>query len=172
MKLGIVGHGFVGTAVDHGFTKDVQKLATKRQSLRWVLIDGVSMISAQLVGVLDILIGKVTWKRNSWKRRADGTERPFGGLKVVFFGDFSQLKPVSGTALASEPELAVGSNATHGSNGVWDPSGRRWRNKRLAWRLLVCAGSRKLVVGRTLSRGRAVRRSAQPAEGTPQKLSF
>ena len=25
MKLGIVGHGFVGTAVDHGFTRDVQK---------------------------------------------------------------------------------------------------------------------------------------------------
>ena len=25
MKLGIVGHGFVGTAVDHGFTKDVKK---------------------------------------------------------------------------------------------------------------------------------------------------
>ena len=25
MKLGIVGHGFVGTAVDHGFTKGVQK---------------------------------------------------------------------------------------------------------------------------------------------------
>lgn len=25
MRLGIVGHGFVGTAVDHGFTRDVQK---------------------------------------------------------------------------------------------------------------------------------------------------
>jgi len=25
MKLGIVGHGFVGTAVDHGFTRDIQK---------------------------------------------------------------------------------------------------------------------------------------------------
>ena len=25
MKLGIVGHGFVGTAVNHGFTRDVQK---------------------------------------------------------------------------------------------------------------------------------------------------
>ena len=25
MKLGIVGHGFVGTAVDHGFTRDVRK---------------------------------------------------------------------------------------------------------------------------------------------------
>ena len=25
MKLGIVGHGFVGTAVDHGFTRNVQK---------------------------------------------------------------------------------------------------------------------------------------------------
>ena len=25
MKLGIVGHGFVGTALDHGFTRDIQK---------------------------------------------------------------------------------------------------------------------------------------------------
>ena len=25
MKLGIVGHGFVGTAVDHGFTRDIRK---------------------------------------------------------------------------------------------------------------------------------------------------
>ena len=25
MKLGIVGHGFVGSAVSHGFTKDLQK---------------------------------------------------------------------------------------------------------------------------------------------------
>ena len=25
MKLGIVGHGFVGTAVDHGFTRNVDK---------------------------------------------------------------------------------------------------------------------------------------------------
>ena len=48
----------------------------------------------------------------------DGTERPFGGLGVMFFGDFSQLKPVSGTTLASHPEVAVGSIATHGSNGV------------------------------------------------------
>ena len=114
-----------GTAL----TKDAHKLATKRQSLFWVLIDEVNMISAPLVGVLDILIGKVTWKRDSWKRRADGTERPSGGLNVMFFGNFSQLKPVSGTALASNPELAVGSNATHGNNGVWDPFGRRWRNK-------------------------------------------
>ena len=34
----------------------------------------------------------------------------------MFFGDFSQLKQVSGTALASNPELGVGSNATHGNN--------------------------------------------------------
>ena len=115
---GIPVGGTDGTAL----TKDAHKLATKRQSLRWVLIDEVSMISAQLVGVLGILIGKVTWKRDSWRRRADGTERPFGGLDVMFFGDFSQLKPVSGTALASNAELAVGSNATHGNNGVWDPS--------------------------------------------------
>ena len=25
MKLGIVGHGFVGSAVDQGFTRDIQK---------------------------------------------------------------------------------------------------------------------------------------------------
>ena len=119
----------VGETDGTALTKDAHKLATKRQSLRWVLIDEVSMISAQLVGVLDILIGKVTWKRDSWKRRADGTERPFGGLDVMFFGDFSQLKPVSGTTLASHPEVAAGSIATHGNNGVRESSGRRWRNK-------------------------------------------
>ena len=50
-----------GTAL----TKDAHKLATKRQSWRWVLIDEVSMIFAPLVGVLDTLIGKVIWKRDS-----------------------------------------------------------------------------------------------------------
>ena len=120
----------VGETDGTALTKDAHKLATKRQSLRWVLIDEVSMISAQLVGVLDILSGKVVWKRDSWKRRADGTKRPFGGLDVLmFFRDFSQLKPVSGTALASKPELAVGSNATHGNNGVWEPFGIRWRKQ-------------------------------------------
>ena len=106
----------VGETDGTALTKDAHKLATKRQSLRCVLIGEVSMTSAQLVGVLDILIGKVTWK-------------PFGGLGVVFFGDFSQLEPVSGTTLASHPEVAVGSIATHDNNGVRESSGRRWRNK-------------------------------------------
>ena len=57
----------VGETDGTALTKDAHKLATKRQSLRWVLIDEVSMISAQLVGVLGILIGKVAWKRDSWK---------------------------------------------------------------------------------------------------------
>ena len=121
----------VGETDDTALTKDAHKLATKRQSLRCVLIGEVSMISAQLVGVLDILIGKVAWKRDSWKRRAEGTERPFGGLNVMFFGDFSQLTPVSGTTFASSPELAVGSIATHGNNGVWETSRRRWQNKKI-----------------------------------------
>ena len=120
------------------------------------------MISAPHVGVLGILIRKVTWKRDSWKRRADGTERPFGGLDVMFFRDFSQLKPVSGTTLASHPEVAVGSIAIHGNNGVRGPSGWQWRNKTFAWRLPgivqspkpvsrrppVCVGSTNLVVSR------------------------
>ena len=58
----------VGETGGTALTKDAHKMATKRQSLRWVLIDEVSMISAQLVGVLDNLIGKVAWKRDSWKR--------------------------------------------------------------------------------------------------------
>ena len=49
----------VGETGGTALTKDAHKLATKRQSSRWVLIDEVSMISAQLVGVLDMLIGKV-----------------------------------------------------------------------------------------------------------------
>ena len=114
------------------------------------------------VGETDGIIGKLTWKCDGWNWRADGTERPFSGLDVMFFGDFSQLKPVSGTALTSNSELDVGSNAAHGNNGVWDPSGRRWRNKNLACRLPamfqltkpvfrrppVCVGSTNLMVSR------------------------
>ena len=152
----------VGETDGTALTKDAHKLATKRQSLRWVLIGEVSMISVQLVGVLDILIGKVTWKCDNWKRRADGTERSVGGLDVLFFGDFSQLKPVSGTTLASHPKVAVGSIATDGNNGVPESSGRRRRNKKMAWRLPgtaqspkpvcrrppVCVGSADLLVSR------------------------
>ena len=54
---GCTFHHWSGTRVGEtdgtALINDAHILATKRQSLRWVLIDEVSLISAQLVGVLD-----------------------------------------------------------------------------------------------------------------------
>ena len=76
-------------------------------SLRFLILDGISMISAQLMGQLELLINKVLRKRGGYKVRPDGTSRRFGGLNVLLFRDWWQLKPVTGTALFSDPREAA-----------------------------------------------------------------
>ena len=61
MKLGIVGHGFVGTAVDHGFTKDVQKFIVdpKHNSTNWiatVILSWANAPDAQRTTAVDVAI--------------------------------------------------------------------------------------------------------------------
>ena len=53
-----------------------------------LIIDEVSLVSAELLGRLSNTLQR---KRNS--------NKPFGGLSVVFSGDMHQLKPVQGTPL-------------------------------------------------------------------------
>lgn len=52
--------------------------------LRVLVIDEVSMVSAELFEMLDLLL-----------RQIRGTEEPFGGVQLVLSGDFCQLPPVS-----------------------------------------------------------------------------
>lgn len=101
-------------------TKDAHRFSTKCQCLRFILLDEISMVSAQLFGQLELIVAKVIRKRSLFKRRPDdGTSRPFGGVNVLMFGDWWQLKPVSGIALFADPALASSGVAAHGLQLLW-----------------------------------------------------
>ena len=57
-------------------------------SCRFIIIDEVSMISTYMLAKMDARL-----------KQAKKNTRPFGGLNMIFFGDFVQYPPVSGTAL-------------------------------------------------------------------------
>ncbi len=80
------------------------------------------MISAQLFAQLEILVSKVIRRRSVYKLRPDGSCRPFGGLNVLLFGDWWQLKPVTGTALFTNPWDAPSFAAFHGLQLLWGPA--------------------------------------------------
>ena len=85
-------------------TKDTTALSIKCQCLRFILLDEISMMSAELLGALQRVVQKVVKSRTLWKKRAiDKTVMAFGGINVLFFGDWWQLKPVAGTSLFQSP---------------------------------------------------------------------
>lgn len=55
----------------------------KYNRLHAILLDEVSMVSAEILDALDKTL-----------QEARGTTKPFGGIQVVAFGDFCQLEPV------------------------------------------------------------------------------
>ena len=99
----------VHTGVGLSGTSNANKLSTKRQSLRFLLVDEVSMVAAGLLGQLELEISHVTRQRNGYKRRNDGSMRPFGGVNVLLFGDWWQIPRVAGQSLFSnqDPELSL-----------------------------------------------------------------
>ena len=95
-------HSWAGIGLANG---DVHSVATKvlndkKKTKRWkdvgvLIIDEVSMMSQKLFELLDE-IGKRTRKE---------FYRPFGGIQLVFSGDFYQLPPVS--KFGDEPSMAA-----------------------------------------------------------------
>jgi len=82
----------VGTAEDDAATIARRIIFDKRRdkqranilACRVLIVDEVSMLSADFIGKLDAVF-KIVRK----------SSRPFGGIRMVFFGDFLQLPPVS-----------------------------------------------------------------------------
>jgi ATP-dependent DNA helicase PIF1 len=73
-----------------GFEKDEAKhmsLNKKKQdkfkSIKTIAIDEISMVRADLLDAVDIVL-----------RRSRKSDKPFGGVQMVFFGDLYQLPPV------------------------------------------------------------------------------
>ena len=84
-------HSWGGIGLANGDIKSVVKRVTRARHRRkaWLetdilIIDEISMMSKKLFNILD-LIGRIVRNRR---------ETPFGGIQLVFSGDFYQLPPV------------------------------------------------------------------------------
>lgn len=73
--------------------KNIESLVEIWRDVRYLVIDEISMISAGF-------LYQVSTRLQQAKGDADGPHPlPFGGINVVFTGDFAQLKPVKGEAV-------------------------------------------------------------------------
>ena len=86
----------------------------------FIIIDGISMVSAQLLGQLEVIVGRTVRKKSGYKLRPDGSERFWGGLNLMLLGDFWQLPPVSGTPLCAHPDDVPLGLAQHGHELIWN----------------------------------------------------
>ena len=106
--------------------RDPNKLAAKCQLVRWILIDEISMISAQLFGQLHFAVQKAIPLRSPFLRKEDRKIRPFGGMNVLLFGDMWQLKPVTSQALWTPPWETKSQTAHAGATLLWERLRRCW----------------------------------------------
>ena len=108
---------------------DRHKLSIKCQALRVVIIDEISMISAELLGTLQYVVTAAIRRQGTYKKRhSDGSTRLFGGVNVIMCGDFWQLHPVSGTFLCSNPVEVPAGRAREALNIFWDQGPDTIRN--------------------------------------------
>ena len=70
---------------------------------RWLIIDEISLISSNFLAELDMHIRCIMSHVSATKRGASNIDRPFGGINVLFVGDFHQLDPPSGTPINAIP---------------------------------------------------------------------
>ena len=70
---------------------------------RWLIVDEISMVSAKLLALMDVKLRNVIRQIGTAKVGADKRDRSFGGLNVLFCGDFWQLDPPKGGFLGDIP---------------------------------------------------------------------
>ena len=119
---GLTIHHWAGIPVNaeagRSGTKNATKMSTQCQCLRFIIIDEISMVSAELLGQLENIVSKVIRTRASYKIRAsDRAPRAFGGVNVILLGDWWQLQPVRSTALFGYPKK--NGVAGQGLNLLW-----------------------------------------------------
>ena len=113
---------------------DKMKAAAARVAQwRWLIIDEISMVSANFLAELDMHIRNVMSDVNKQRRDEGNVDRAFGGLNVLLSGDFHQLDPPSGTSLRALPcawiqkarQYAPSATEDHGQQIMWGNGGDR-----------------------------------------------
>jgi len=87
---------------------DVDHLFVQNESLRWILIDEVSMLPDELLGAFESNFKDAALK-SRYTHHRDRSQRLFGGYNVLFFGDWWQLPPIPHTAALFRPPDGTGS---------------------------------------------------------------
>ena len=85
-----------------GADGDVDELFLNALGMRWLVVDEVSTASLVILGLLESYLRRAC-TRHPYARRRDGVRRPFGGINIVFAGDFWQLPPVRAHAIFPTP---------------------------------------------------------------------
>ena len=101
--------GTIPVNADHAASKaqtkgadgDVDDLFLNAMSMRWLLIDEISTLGPGLLGLLDIYLRRACQRHPYARYRS--RRRPFGGINMVFAGDFWQLPPVKIFSIFSNP---------------------------------------------------------------------
>ena len=105
-------------------------LAAKALRWRWLIIDEISMVSAELLARLELRCRELVRDLAQSKYAKDQAyARPFGGLNVILAGDMWQLPPPRGTFLGDVPwewltqcKTKKVAHTVHGQELVWGPS--------------------------------------------------
>ena len=95
--------GIPARAVDGNTTGSRHLQSIKCQALRVIILDELSMDSAELLGALEYVVKTAIRVKGTYKKRKDGTTRVFGGVNIVMCVDLWQLQPVGGTWLCCNP---------------------------------------------------------------------
>ena len=86
--------------------QDVSSMATKCELCRWVLIDEIEAVGAEILGELADNMAAAA-RRRLYKYRGNTVSplhlRVFGGINIALFGDFWQLPPVRQLSICSNP---------------------------------------------------------------------
>ena len=128
-------HHCCGICIKNLRSEGAYSQGTKRQievdkavlQWRWLIIDEISMISSQLLAEIDMALRNIVRSNASGKLSAVGEVRPFGGINVLFVGDFWQLSPPKGGCLANLPidfikrarKYDAKPDSTHGEQLFW-----------------------------------------------------
>ena len=117
-----------------GGKRDTRLLFHRCINLRWVLIDEISMVSAELLSELQYLVRQAVRGPGTYKKRPDKSIRPFGGVNTLLLGDWWQLRPVRATALFDHPSKAKSDLAYEGAMLLW---GQNRDSVQKVWELKV-----------------------------------
>ena len=102
----------VGTRSIHreGRSPEVQQPVEEDNALvqgirfrRWVIVDEISMVSAKILARMEQRQRENKSSKDEFKLDGRGRARPFGGINMIFMGDFFQLPPPEGGFIADVP---------------------------------------------------------------------